>query len=66
MANDLSIFLSISETARALNEAPNTTRARVARGELPAIYIGRTQGIPPSAVDRILALRAAKADGDEG
>lgn len=42
--------LTVAETAAALRCCPDTIRAAVRRGELPAVRIGRVIRIPAAAI----------------
>lgn len=49
-------YLTVAEAAQRLSVVPNTVRALIAKGELPATKVGDQWLIPAEAVDRRLSL----------
>lgn len=54
-----STHLTVAEAAERLRVCPDTVRAAIHRGELPAVRIGRTIRIPVAALDGTPAEAAA-------
>jgi excisionase family DNA binding protein len=55
--------LDVFETAEQLGVHPLTVRRAIARGELPAVRVGRKVLVPVRALDEFLAARPAAAGG---
>lgn len=53
--------LTVAEAAERLRVCPDTVRAAIHRGELPAVRIGRTIRIPLAALDGTPTTEAAAA-----
>lgn len=61
--------LTVPEAAKALRVSPRTYYAAAARGEVPAVRIGRRLVVPGAALERLLeggARREAGADDAGG
>ncbi len=59
--NDAPMLLTVPETARLLRISRNLAYELVARGELPAVRLGRVIRIPRSELDDWLGRAAAES-----
>jgi excisionase family DNA binding protein len=53
--------LTVNEVAQELRLHPLTVRRAIARGEIPAVKVGRRVLVPMRALDEFLASRPAAA-----
>lgn len=58
-----SAVLSVSEAADTLGISTSLAYRLVGRGELPSVRLGRRLVVPRAAIDRVLAMAVARAEG---
>ena len=62
MAEDESLTVTVTETARLLRIGRNETYAAIERGEIPAIRIGRRILVPRAQLERLLGADDRQPD----